>query len=132
MTKQELVNRFLEGEKGRNHNANIIAVNGVSMGFKLYDTIIVEVVGRRVYFNHGGFKTATTKSYMNLILDGMSSYKITQKDGGWYFNGSIPFSHVDYLDLDSGCLKIKDGCKQYAYGYTKVLDNYNELENIPF
>ena len=102
MTKREFAHYFASGETKRkyNHNAEINTLDGVRV-LTLHYTDIVRIEDNKMYFDAGGWKTATTMSYMNMVLEEFGSHQI---DNHWYFDGEVKFEDLDYLDLSTNKL----------------------------
>ena len=119
MTKDKLIEALFCLEKAKNHNAKVFTELRGNMKhsvLQLHDTeiCIINWDTNRIYFDTGGWKTATTKNYMNLVISYMTFHNLKQSKGEWFFNDKIPYDHVDFLDLEAGLLQIK---KKYNSNY---------------
>lgn len=106
MNKKDLVQAFINNQKGRNHNAESYEINN-KMCFRLYSTDIAVIEDGKLYLSTGGWETVTTKSYMNMILEELGSrYAVHQMKGEWFWRdltGQIfKFNGGGTIDLASG------------------------------
>ena len=84
MTKQELVNAFVDGREGKNHNSNATVEKDGTKVFTLYNTDIAVLKNGILGISNGGYRTVTTKSYINMILTAWgSNWKLIQRKGKW-------------------------------------------------
>ena len=82
---KEAVNNFLNAEKYKNSNTEIIVLPNVTM-LKLYETIIAYRYNdpeRTLIIKTGGHNTATTKERLN----GIPKVNISTRKGIFYLNG---------------------------------------------
>ena len=64
--------------------------------YRLYDTDIITKKDGKTILNSGGYKTVTTKRYINLY----SGFYVYQKDYNWYIkNGEKTIEFVDGIEL---------------------------------
>ena len=61
-----------------------ININNGNIDIYLYSTKIAYVTGNYIYLYSGGWRSSTTKSRLNTILDTFNLPKITQKNFIWY------------------------------------------------
>lgn len=120
MTKSELCNAFVNGKEGRSHNACTEVLRQPHMTshhLYLHGNEIARIVNDKLILDDCGWPTATTQSYMNHVLSPCCSHYVSRSKGQMYIANKIPLEDVEYIDLSTGSIKIKEGGMK-AYGYT--------------
>ena len=86
--EKQVLGAFLSGSTGALSVRDRVAVDSVSVKYYLWDHLVFEKEGNKIYFSFCGWQSNTTKSRINALLFHFLGWSVYQKNYSLFVSGS--------------------------------------------